>query len=801
MPEFRAVEVELLQPAQARIEHGELEAEIAAADDAYHQDDAPTITDAEYDALRRRLDAIEARYPELVTADGVGRQVGAKASDKFAKVQHRVPMLSLGNAFAEADVADFEARVRRFLDLKPDERLVMTAEPKIDGLSLSLRYDDGVLISAATRGDGSEGEDVTANARTIADIPQRLEGKNLPSTCDIRGEVYLGHDDFAAINERQAAAGKPLYANPRNSAAGSLRQIDPTITAARPLRFFAYAWGEFTPSTPGDTQFDVVEAFRAYGFKVNPLFTRCQTVAELLAHYRMIGDQRASLGYDIDGVVYKVDRLDYQRRLGFVSRAPRWALAHKFSAEKATTVVEDIVIQVGRTGALTPVAKLKAVTVGGVVVQNATLHNEDEIARLDVNIGDTVEIQRAGDVIPQVLRVLPEKRPADARPFVIQQNCPVCHSHAVREINPRTGQRDVVRRCTGGLVCPAQAVERLKHFVSRGAMDIEGLGGTHIETLFEAGLIRWPADIFRLDYDKVRVAIEKRRDEQIEARFAAQGKERPKAVKAKRADEARAIDLLFEGIAQRRSVKLPRLIFALGIRHVGETTAAALARHFHDMPALVAGVAAAARARPGEAYVALGALDGIGPGSRERLMAWGKAPPAGDALSEQIAAPRLSQTQRAALVGAFGDDPAAWRAAAAAAADGRPGEDYLALAGDGDIGPVATDALINFFEETHNQDAVEALIGEVHTQQVDRPARESPVAGQTVVFTGTLEKMTRSEAKATAERLGAKVSGSVSAKTHLVVAGPGAGSKLADAQRLGVTVMSEDEWLKLIDGA
>ncbi len=489
-----AKSAEKLTSAEAAKELERLAREMAEHDRAYYLDDAPTISDADYDALRKRNLAIEERFPKLVRADSPSHRVGAVASEKFAKVKHAVAMLSLDNAFDEEDVADFVARVRRFLGMKDDQELAFTAEPKIDGLSASLRYEKGIFVQGATRGDGAEGEDITANLRTIKDIPLRLHGK-APKVLEVRGEVYMTHANFAALNKRQEKDGKPVYANPRNSAAGSVRQLDPSITASRDLAFFAYTWGEVS-DLPADTQWGMLEAFKKFGFQVNPLVRRCETVEEILKFYRDIETKRARLGYDIDGVVYKVDDLKLQDRLGFVSRSPRWAIAHKFAAEQAETVLLDIDIQVGRTGKLTPVAKLKPVTVGGVVVQNATLHNEDEIARLDARIGDTVVIQRAGDVIPQVVRVIEEKRPPGAKPYQFPRLCPICGSHAVREVDEKTGKEDVDRRCTGGLICDAQAVERLKHFVGRDAFDIEGMGGTYIETLHEKGLLKEPADIF-----------------------------------------------------------------------------------------------------------------------------------------------------------------------------------------------------------------------------------------------------------------------------------------------------------------
>ncbi|HEY3637637.1 MAG TPA: NAD-dependent DNA ligase LigA [Rhizomicrobium sp.] len=688
--------VEKLTLAQAKVELARLAEEIAAHDRYYYQNDAPEISDADYDALRKRNSAIEAKYPELIRPDSPSSRVGAKPSEKFAKVVHRVPMLSLDNAFDEDDVADFVARVRRFLGLKPDDELTFVAEPKIDGLSASLRYENGVFVQGATRGDGIEGEDITANLRTLRDVPLRLHGK-APDVLEVRGEVYMLHSDFAALNERQAKEGKPLFANPRNSAAGSLRQLDPAITARRPLHFFAYAWGE-TSKLPEDTQWSMLQAFKTYGFHVNPLVRRCKSTEEILAFYRDIEIQRAKLGYDIDGVVYKVDRLALQERLGFVSRSPRWAIAHKFAAEQADTILQDIDIQVGRTGTLTPVAKLKPVTVGGVVVQNATLHNEDEIARKDVRIGDTVVVQRAGDVIPQIVRVIPDKRPSGAKPYKFPERCPVCHSHAVREVDEKTGEPEAARRCTGGLICSAQAVERLRHFVSRNAFDIEGLGEKHIAAFHEDGLIKEPADIFRL-----------------EKRFGEGGK----AIAKREGWGEQSATKLFDAINQRRKVPLDRFINALGIRHVGETTAKLLARNFHTQQAFLAAM---------EGAQAMEELDSIS-----------------------------------------------------------------------GIGETVAEAIKDFFDEPHNRKALDHLLPEIDIQPVAAPKSvDSPVAGKTVVFTGTLEKMTRPEAKSRAEALGAKVAGSVSKKTDIVIAGPGAGSKLAEAQKLGVEVVDEDAWLKLI---
>jgi len=572
--------VDKLSSEEAAKELDHLAREIAGHDRRYHAEDAPTITDAEYDALRRRNAEIEARFPLLVRPDSPSHRVGAKASEKFAKVVHAKPMLSLDNAFSDEDVADFIARVRRFLGMKEDDEIAVTAEPKIDGLSASLRYEKGVLVQGATRGDGSEGEDITANLKTISDIPLRLKGKP-PAILEVRGEVYMTHKAFEALNQRQEKSGKPTYANPRNSAAGSVRQLDPAITAGRTLNFFAYTWGEIS-LLPTKTQTGMLEKFSDYGFAVNPLTRRCESLEQILKFYREIESKRAKLGYDIDGVVYKVNRLDLQERLGFVSRSPRWAIAHKFPAEQAETVLEDIEIQVGRTGKLAPVARLKPVTVGGVVVRNATLHNEDEIARKDVRIGDAVVIQRAGDVIPQIVRVIEDKRPKSARPYKFPTKCPICGSHAVREVDEKTGKQDVDRRCTGGLICAAQAVERLRYFVSRPAFDIEGFGGIYIETLFEKGLLKEPADIFRLAKkpDLLNRALAERRAEMSAERRAKEGKEEVKKGKKDDEGESKLVENLVASIDARRTIAMDRFINALGIRHVGETNARLIARNY-----------------------------------------------------------------------------------------------------------------------------------------------------------------------------------------------------------------------------
>ena len=697
---LRQLEVKALTAMEAMMEHQALAAEIADHDLRYHQQDAPIIADADYDRLRQRLGAIEALYPALSAP--VSSAVGAKPSEKFSQVRHRVPMLSLNNVFSDQDVRDFFERIKRFLGLESQSYIALVAEPKIDGLSCSLRYEQGRLVVAATRGDGEEGEDVTANVRTIADIPQQLQGP-VPEVLEVRGEIYMRKDDFLTLNQRQEEAGKQAFANPRNAAAGSLRQLDSAITASRPLRFFAYAWGEIIGERPADTQAGMIEAFARMGLPTNPLTRLCVGEAAVLDHYKKIEAQRADLPYDIDGVVYKVDDLVLQARLGFVARAPRWAVAHKFPAEQASTTLLAIDIQVGRTGVLTPVARLEPVDVGGVVVSNATLHNEEEIARKDVRVGDVVRVQRAGDVIPQVIEVVLSARPAEAVPYRFPDHCPVCGSHAVREADA-SGKLDKARRCTGGLICSAQAVERLRHFVSRDAFDIEGLGEKQIEAFYQDGVITRPQDIFALEaYDAASL----------------------KKLKDREGWGPTSVRNLFAAINTRRQITLNRFIYALGIRHVGESTAKLLARHAGDFTQLRTMILAAKEA-DSEARAQLTAIDGIG--------------------------------------------------------------------------PVMADALVDFFTEPHNQEVMNALLAQVTIEPMEQVVSSSPVAGMTIVFTGALERMTRDEAKAMAERLGAKVSGSVSKKTNLVVAGPGAGSKLADAQKHGVEVISEDAWFERVGG-
>jgi DNA ligase (NAD+) len=691
---------------EAAHELADLARDLKHANTVYHGDDSPELSDAEYDALRQRNTAIEERFPDLKRADSPSEQVGAKPREGFVKVSHAVRMMSLGNAFTNEDVAEFVIRIRKFLGLKPEDLLILTAEPKIDGLSLSLRYESGILVQAATRGDGEVGENVTENARTIPDIPHVI--KNAPEILEVRGEVYMRHADFDALNHRQTASGDKTFANPRNAAAGSLRQLDSGITKSRPLRFFAYALGEVSDPL-AKSQSETIQRFSDFGFSVNPLIAVCGSSTELLKHYHLIEEQRATLGYDIDGVVYKVNDIGFQGRLGFRSTTPRWAIAHKFPAEIAHTLLEDIEIQVGRTGALSPVARLKPVTVGGVVVSNATLHNEDYIAGRDskgqlirdgrdIRIGDWVEVYRAGDVIPKIRDVDISKRSADSKPYIFPAKCPECGSDAVRE------EGDSVARCTGGLICPAQAVEKLKHFVSRGAFDIEGLGAKQVEVFFhdEQLPIREPADIFTLEArDELNLTKLKNRSGWGE--LSAQN--------------------LFAAIAEKRKIPLNRLIFALGIRHVGDSSAALLASH----------------------YASWRAFEG-----------------------------NLNQTT-------IGEGPN-W-------------QDLLSIDG---VGAVMAAALVTSFHQDASRASIDRLVQHLEVQNaVISSSSDSPVAGLVVVFTGTLEQMSRAEAKATAEKLGAKVTGSVSAKTDLVIAGPGAGSKAKKAVELGIRTLSEQEWLEL----
>ncbi len=716
MPEMP---VEKLTELEAKAELDRLAQAIAHHDRLYHTNDRPEISDADYDALKRRNDAIEEKFPHLKRADSPSVRVGAAPASGFSTITHAKRMLSLGNAFSDDDVRDFVGSVYRFLGQLPDNSIAFTAEPKIDGLSMSIRYENGVMVSAATRGDGTTGENVTANIRTIAEIPDRLPA-DAPEVVEVRGEVYMAKSDFLALNAQMAAEGKQTYVNPRNTAAGSLRQLDAKVTASRKLRFFAYAWGEMS-EMPTDTQSGMVNIFRQWGFPVNPLTRKGESAEELIAHYRAIGLERANLDYDIDGVVYKVDRLDLQTRLGFRSRSPRWAIAHKFPAEQATTILHGIDIQVGRTGALTPVARLEPITVGGVVVTNATLHNEDYIKGLgpkgellregrDIRIGDTVIVQRAGDVIPQIVDVVLEKRPTDAEPFDFPHICPVCKSHAVRE------EGEAVYRCTAGLTCPAQAVERIRHFVSRNAFDIEGLGEKQVEFFFNAEddslKIKSPADIFTLQ--KRQEASLFKKLENIDG-FG-----------------ATSVKKLYDAINARREIALSRFLYALGIRHVGEVNAKRFAR----------------------AYLSYAAF--------EKAALEATPPKEGDRTDK-------------------GNE--AW-------------QELVAVEG---IGSIVAEAVIDFYAEPHNREVLSALLAQVKPlDEAARVATGSPVEGKTVVFTGSLERMSRDEAKAMAERFGAKTAGSVSKKTDLVVAGPGAGSKLNKATELGIEVISEDDWFALV---
>ncbi|MGL1919411.1 MAG: NAD-dependent DNA ligase LigA [Hyphomicrobiales bacterium] len=702
----KAIAVDKLNPMIAQMELEQLASKIAKHNKAYHAEDAPLIDDAEYDALVARNNEIEAAFPKLKLANSPSDLVGYVPQDKFQKITHSVPMLSLGNAFNAEDVQEFYTKIDRFLGL--DGAVInLTAEPKIDGLSASLRYENGVLVSGATRGDGQVGEDITINLKTISEIPHKLKGDNIPEIVEVRGEVYMSHAEFAKLNDRQEKAGQKIFANPRNAAAGSIRQLDSRITASRNLHFFAYAWGEMSAAT-FQTQMGMVQQFKDWGFTVNPLMEMFDNADELVAHYAQIETLRPSLGYDIDGVVYKVNRLDLQERLGFVSRAPRWAIAHKFPAEKARTIINDIEIQVGRTGALTPVARLEPVSVGGVVVSNATLHNEDEIERKDARIGDMVIIQRAGDVIPQIVEVVLDQRPKDSVPFEFPRQCPICGSAADREINAKTGKVDAIRRCEGGLICKAQVTERLRHFVSRNAFDFDGVGSRQVEQFYEWGIIKDAADIFTLE--------------------ANDGKQWD-TIRKREGWGDLSVDNMFAAINDRREIGLDRFIFSLGIRHIGETTARLLARNYETMDILLPAMIEASKPigtdgeLVNEAYADLVNLDGIG--------------------------------------------------------------DIVAL------------SLVQFFAEENNLKFLDKLLSSVTTIALEKADESSPVAGKVMVFTGSLEIMTRNEAKAKAESLGAKVTGSVSKKTDILVAGPGAGSKLKKATELGIEVLTEEEWVAL----
>lgn len=699
---MRQTPIDQLTETQAADELARLADELASHDLLYHRDDRPIISDADYDALKQRNVAIEARFPELVRENSPSQRIGAAPAAQFSPVEHGTPMLSLDNAFSDEEAGDFDARVRRFLGLG-DEAVAYTAEPKIDGLSASLRYEKGVLVRGATRGDGRVGEDVTENLRTISEIPHRLAGSGWPDVIEVRGEVYLGHQDFAALNRAAAEAGQKLYANPRNAAAGSLRQINPQITAQRPMRFFAYAWG-LTSAPFAMGQAEALRALADWGFVTNPQTQSVIGTEGLLAAYRDFEGLRPKLNFDIDGVVYKVDRLDWQQRLGFVSRSPRWAVARKFPAQQARTVLEAIDLQVGRTGAVTPVARLRPVTVGGVVVTNATLHNGDEIERKDLRIGDTVIVQRAGDVIPQIVGVVLEERAEASEPYFFPSICPCALATPLVRETTVSGAETVVRRCSGEMTCPFQRTEHLIHFVSRRAFDIEGLGEKQLQGLYEDGLVREPADIFLLE-ERDRALLKKLKDREGMGETSARN--------------------LFDAINGRRTISLERLIFSLGVRHVGEQTGRTLAKGY---------------------------------GTWESFWTAVQAIAAGD----EMAVAEMNAMDQ--------------------------------------IGPTVIETLSRYFAESHNRAAVERLVAQLTVLEAEKPKTDTAVAGKTVVFTGSLEKMTRDEAKAQAESLGAKVASSVSKKTDLVVAGPGAGSKLKTATELGIQVMTEDEWLELVRG-
>jgi len=691
------IPIDKLTEEEAEKELSRLASLIAYHDQLYYLKDQPEISDADYDELRRRNEAIEKHFPHLVREDSPSLRVGISLGGPFKKVKHRKPMLSLDNGFEDEDVRAFFDRARRFLGLSPDEPIEIVAEPKIDGLSATLEYHKGKFVLGATRGDGNEGEDITVNLKTIKDIPHVISSPDFPDVTEIRGEVYMRHEDFMGLNREREAHNLPLFANPRNAAAGSVRQLDFKITASRPLKFFAYACDDYA-SFQVKTHWAYLEELKGWGFVVNPLAKLCQNVEEVLAYYKELEARRATLPYDIDGIVYKINRLDWQNRMGYSARAPRWALAHKFPAQRAQTILNDILIQVGRTGVLTPVAVLQPVTVGGVVVSRASLHNEDEIVRKDVRVGDTVVIQRAGDVIPQIVEVLLDKRPQDSKSFEFPHTCPVCGSHAVRIPG------EVARKCMGGLVCPMQAALRLRHFVSRDAFDIEGFGSKHVEAFFKEGLIRFPQDIFTLE---------------------ARDKQSLSPLRAREGWGSLSAQNLFKSIEERRKIPLHRFIYALGIPQVGQATGKLLARHY------------------------------------------------------------LSY--------------ASWREAMIAAKD-PTSEDHANLLSIDGVGPSVSEDLIAFFDEPHNIEVLEGLLKEVKVlDEKPREMSSSLLANKTIVFTGTLEHMSRPEAKVRAESLGAKVASSVSSKTDYVVVGKDAGSKAKAAKELGVQILSEEEWLKILE--
>jgi len=792
-----------LMPLQARAELEALAKEIAAHDIAYHQKDAPTVSDAHYDTLRKRNDAIEALFPELVRPDSPSKRVGAAVSTGFAKVSHAQPMLSLGNVFSADDYREFIDGVRRFLKELSDDStlpLEMVAEPKIDGLSISLRYENAVFVRGATRGDGTTGEDVTANVRTLKDFPETLPG-DVPAVLEVRGEVYMSGADFLALNADQQEAGQKPFANPRNAAAGSLRQLDSTITAKRPLSFFAYALGEVSAPIAG-SHWGILAKLKSWGFPVNAETKLCPDIDSVLAFYDRLNAQRAGLGYDIDGIVYKVNRLDYQQRLGFVSRAPRWAIAHKFPAEQATTVVNKITIQVGRTGSLTPVAELEPVTVGGVVVSRATLHNEDYITDKDIRVGDSVVIQRAGDVIPQVVEVVADKRPKGSQPYEFPEICPECDSHAVRV------EGEAKRRCTGGLICPKQAVERLKHFVSRNAFDIEGLGESYMQLFLDKGLVKEPADIFTLENrpKEVNRVVAEWHKEKALVRQIAKGRQENDSLKRKNDDEYKSIDKIFLAINSRRRIEMHRVIYALGIHHVGEVTAKNFAKKYADISTFITDVIEASKERPGPAFIELSSIKGIGQISLKSLLEFFEQNeglekiPLDFGIEERLQKLKIGKLTKPAI-NELAKHYLHWDAFSDAmyqAIENQPGDKFKEMSGQEGVGVVALESIIDFFEEERNVKAVRHLLDDLDVYNDAKDSQSGPFSGKTVVFTGGLKEVTRNEAKAITERLGGRIGNSVSKNTSLVVAGVGAGSKLEGATKLGVKIIDESEWLEIV---
>lgn len=775
---LRDIAVADLLPLEASAEWSALVKEISGHDRAYYQKNDPKISDDEYDVLRHRLESIEAIFPNLAISDSPSQKVGATVTAGFKKVPHTVPMLSMGNAFTDEDVAEFLARVRRLLKLGEGETVEIVCEPKIDGLSVSLRYVQGQFVQGATRGDGAIGEDITENLKTIADIPAAL--KHAPDVLEVRGEVYMSKSDFAELNRMQEDAGYKVFANPRNAAAGSLRQKNPSVTASRHLNFFAYTWGEVIPQQAA-THSEYLEKLKAWGFQVTSHTKLCRTMEEILDFYVELEELRPSLPFEIDGIVYKVNRIDWQERLGQVSRSPRWAIAHKFPAEKVQAKIIKIDIQVGRTGSLTPVAKFEPTPLSGVMVSRATLHNEDYIKEKDIREGDTVIIQRAGDVIPQVLRVDITRRPPDTKPFQFPEICPKCKSLAIRE------KGEAARRCTGGLICPAQVLERLKHFVSRGAFNIEGLGGKGLEVLVKNKLIRFPADIFRLR--------ERQKEEQIQ-------------IGRLKGWAEISVKKLFNEIERRSTISFARFIYALGIRHVGEVTAKNLAKKYDDIHAFIKSVKEASIERPGPAFIELSAIKGIGLIKVNNLLNFFKdngelkESHLDSDIEEQIQKLNISKIDKSARheLAKHYVHWAAFRDAIYQAIEQQPGEKFKEMSDQKGVGVVASEAIIDFFNEQRNAEAVEDLLDQVDVQNQANDSQSGPLSGKTIVFTGGLERITRNEAKAVAERLGGRITNSISKNTSFVVAGKGAGSKLKAARSLGVEVIDEDGWMKKVQG-